>query len=239
MEKGNTDKAFEYYARKKKMSVELGEKSGIGLSVGNMGCIYMEKGEYEKALDCFNEKQKVCEELADRKGFSYALGFKGDLYRRIGKWDKAAECYENVIKICSELGFKMGVLSGIAGVGYILAEKKDYFKALEKFKEALELEKEIGTKIYPLYYYAGICFSELDSCGDLKNEIDSLTGLGLDPNAYFEYSLEHMKKDFDTVDYATVLSKYGTYLKSVGITEKGEDCKKRAEEIIYKLQKSA
>ncbi|MBN1620850.1 tetratricopeptide repeat protein [candidate division WOR-3 bacterium] len=235
-EKGETDKAFECFKTKEKMSIELGDKAGLGLALGNMGVIYTEKGQYEKAMDCFDQKEKICRELKDKKGMSYAYAFKGDLFRMLKDWEKALECYEKNLEICTEIGHKMGELSGLAGIAYVLKEKKETTLAAEKVKEALVLEKDMGIKDCNIYLIAGICLHRLREEDRLKKELADLTGMGEDPEAYFQFALKNLKKKFDTIEYAEALADYGGYLMSVSRTEEGEEFEKKAKDIKKRLQ---
>ena len=102
-DKGEWDKALEFYERSLKIDQELGDKQGISNSYNNLGILYKDKGEWDKALECYEKSLEMNEELGDEQGISSSYGNLGILYKDKGEWDKALECYEKSLEMFQKL----------------------------------------------------------------------------------------------------------------------------------------
>ncbi|AKB47707.1 hypothetical protein MSKOL_1930 [Methanosarcina sp. Kolksee] len=60
---GNYEEAVKKYNQSLKMKEELGNKSGIAITLGQMGRVLEEKGEYELALKDYYTALEIFEEL--------------------------------------------------------------------------------------------------------------------------------------------------------------------------------
>ena len=114
----NLNIALDYYARSLKISEELGDKAGIGISLDNIGIVHTDKGEYEKALDYYERSLAIKEEIGDKRGMGRSLLSIGHMHWNKGDYEKALEYLEKSLNIQKEIGL---------GEGSMMLENTTYF----------------------------------------------------------------------------------------------------------------
>jgi tetratricopeptide (TPR) repeat protein len=62
-DKGDLDKALEYYDRSLAIREELGDKYGMGYSLNNIGNVYYDKGDYKKAEEHLEKSLAMQKEI--------------------------------------------------------------------------------------------------------------------------------------------------------------------------------
>ncbi|MGC9366017.1 MAG: tetratricopeptide repeat protein [bacterium] len=216
VDRGDINRAFECFNIKKKISVDLGDRRGLSVAVGNLGTIYMEIGNYEFALECLNQKKQISQELSDQRSSVYAEMYIGDLHRRKEDYDLAIENYKKAFSIAENINLKIGLVEISAKMGLIYALNGEYLKSLQMTKNSLLMEKELKTKGYTYYYAIGICLANLNPDEKIIEKVTSITGMGGNPDIYFQHSLKEMKRETENIEYANFLIQYAKYLDSKG-----------------------
>ena len=69
-DKGEWDKALEFFEKSLELKEELGDMRGISSSYNNLGLLYKDKGEWDKALEFYEKSLEINQELGDRAGIS-------------------------------------------------------------------------------------------------------------------------------------------------------------------------
>jgi tetratricopeptide (TPR) repeat protein len=166
--KGNYDKAFEFYLKSLKIAKgflseakELSEKrdaqKSMVRSYNNIGNIHKDKGDFDKALEFQFKSLEIKEEIEDKKGMAASYNNIGIIYHFKGDYDKALEFQLKSLEIKEEIGDKNGMAYSYNNIGLIHWNKGDsqldkniqwaeYDKALEFHFKALETREEIGDK---------------------------------------------------------------------------------------------
>jgi hypothetical protein len=103
-------------------------------------------------------------------------------------------------------------------------------------RNAIYLGNELKTKGYTQYYVIGLCFAHLNPNEPIVEKITSLTGMGTDPDEYFQKSLRDMKRENDTVEYAVFLKHYSTYLKSMKKNSQAEKYLNQSQQVYKKIK---
>ena len=104
--KGDYEKALDYYGSSLVIQEELGDKAGMGINLENIGFLYVNKGDYDKALDCYGRSLAIQGELDDKQGIGRNLCNIGIMHADKGDYNKAAEYLEKSLAIQKEIGFK-------------------------------------------------------------------------------------------------------------------------------------
>jgi tetratricopeptide (TPR) repeat protein len=144
--KGDFDKALEFYFKSLKIFEELGHKSDIAASYNNIGVIHKKKGNYDKALEFYFKDLKITEELGDINSLAISYINIGNIYYFKSDYDKALEFYFNSLKIREELGDKKGMADSYNNIGVVCENKGEIDKALEFYFNSLKIREEIGDK---------------------------------------------------------------------------------------------
>jgi len=143
---GDFDKAMEIYTPALKQSEELGDKSGIGMSLNNIGIIYKVKGDLDKAMDYYERSLKILEELGDRHLMAATIHNIGEIYLTQGEYDTALDYNTHSLRITEELDYKIGMGINLQSIGTVYYNKSENEKAVEYLEKSLAIQKEIGFK---------------------------------------------------------------------------------------------
>jgi len=173
MDKGELEKAREYYEKALEIHRELGNKLGMANQLGNLGNVFMDKGELEKAREYHEKALEIHRELGNKLGMASALGNLGNVFRQLGELEKAREYHEKALEIHRELGNKLGMANQLGNLGNVFAQLGELEKAREYHEKALKLDEELGNKLGMAQDYGnlGNVFAQL---GELEKALQSL-----------------------------------------------------------------
>ena len=209
VEVGDYDKAMFIYEKALKKSEELGDKSGVGLSLNDIGNVYYNKGDYDKALDFYSRSFEIFEEIADKNGTGESLGSLGIVYSKKGDYDKALDYQTRSLEISEELDYKLGMGMSFYNLGSLYTNIGGYDKALDNCTRSHEIFEEISFKRgmgYSLnniginYFYKGDYDKALEhyTCSlEICEEISDKRGIG--ESLHNIGSIYHNKGDYDKV----------------------------------------
>jgi len=102
--KGDTEKALEYYNKSLEIQRNLGGDDialGSPFSTSNIGSVYVYKGEYDKALDYFQESIRKWTKEHGEDNIELAKGYDqiGDIYQKNGELEKAYEYFQKSLDL--------------------------------------------------------------------------------------------------------------------------------------------
>lgn len=200
--KGNYDKALEFYERSLKIRQEIGDNSGIASSNNNIGLIFFYKGHIIKALDYFGSAVRAQEVLGDKAGVATSLFNIGFVYNRYGDILKSIEFYTKSLKIREEIGDNSGIAASLNALGLLYVEQREYQKSIECYSKSLKIREEIGDKsaIANSLLNFGHVYSKL---GEDKKALD-----------YFQRSLKMNEEIGDKDGIAAVSINLGGYYQT-------------------------
>jgi tetratricopeptide (TPR) repeat protein len=170
-DKGEYDKALEYYDKSLKIEEELGDKRGMGDTLNNIGIVHLNKGEYDTALEYYDKSLKIQEERGDKDGMGYSLNNIGLVHSEKGDYDKALDYYNRSLAIAEEIGDKNGMGYSLNIIGLVHYYRADYNKAAEYLEKSLNIQKKIGLKGLELLTttYLYLCYTHLGKDYDEKD----------------------------------------------------------------------
>ena len=130
-QQGRYDDAVKSYQESMNIFEELGNKSGIAITLHQLGMIHQHQGRYDDAVKSYKESMKISEKLGDKSGISNSLGQMGRIYYVQKNYKKALRSYLFAFIIFNELN----------------STYKDIVN-----KWILELKDDLGDELFNKYY---------------------------------------------------------------------------------------
>jgi tetratricopeptide (TPR) repeat protein len=87
-----------------KISEEVGDRQGEGVTLNNIAGVYYAWHKYDQAIKYYMKSLKIFEDVDDRKHEGGTLNNIGMVYKAWGKYDQAIEYYKKSLKILEEIG---------------------------------------------------------------------------------------------------------------------------------------
>jgi non-specific serine/threonine protein kinase len=125
---------------------ELGDRSGMAGSLGNLGNVALEQGDYRAARALQEQSLAIKRELGDRTGMSISLSDLGEVALYQGDYPAARALYEESLPIARELGHRYGIAVSLGNLGYVALNQGDYPAARAMLEESLAIWRELGDK---------------------------------------------------------------------------------------------
>ncbi len=141
---GRYGDALEKYEESLQIKKRIGDVSGEGKSLHQIGNINYYTGSYDQALEKYKEALEISKRIGDVSGEAASLHQIGMIYQENGLYDDPLEKYEEALEIAKRIGDVSGEAASLHQIGMIYEEKGLYDDALEKYEKALEIVKRIG-----------------------------------------------------------------------------------------------
>ena len=142
--KGEWNKAIEYYEKSLRTKEKLGDVHGIAQTYNNLGLVYANKGEWNKAIEYYEKSLETFEKLGDKQGMSITLNNLGEVSLKNGNWEKANDYLKRSIAFAEELA-PISTVEILANFGVLLELEDQYSDAIKKFKRALDITINVGA----------------------------------------------------------------------------------------------
>ena len=214
--KGDNDKALNYYSRSLKIREEIGDKKGIAATLNNFGIIYQDQGDYVKAIDYYTRSLKTNEEIGDKNGEANTLSNIGRIYTEQGDTSKAIEYLTRSLKIKEAIDDKRGMATAYNNLGSIYFGHSNIVKAMEYFSRYLTMSEEIGD-------INNIALALANIGSVYKNSEDNSKALD-----YYTRSLKIFEEIGNKKWMAALLTNIGEIYKKNGEIEKEVEFYKKA-----------
>ena len=146
-DKGEWDKAIEYYQRSLAIKEKVGDEHGMSTTFNNLGEVYRVKGEWDKAIEYFERDLAICEKVGDEHGMASTFNNLGLVYQDKGEWDKAIEYFERDLAICEKVGDEHGMAPAFNNLGLVYDAKGEWDKAIEYYQRSLEIKEKVGDEV--------------------------------------------------------------------------------------------
>ncbi len=119
--RGQWDKAEDWYQQSLTINEELGDRPGMATTYHQLGRIAQDRGQWDKTEDWYQQSLTINEELGNRPGMATTYHQLGRIAQDRGQWDKAEDWYQQSLTINEELGNRPGMASSYGQLG-LLAE---------------------------------------------------------------------------------------------------------------------
>jgi serine phosphatase RsbU (regulator of sigma subunit) len=144
--RGEIEKALEYYHKSLKIKEKIGDKKGIAVGLNNIAIILENQGDIEKALGYYRTCLKLQKEIKDDKGVARSYSNIGLAYFNQKNIIKAIEYCRKSTVLQEKIGDKKGLATSLNNLAAIYSEQGNLARSLEYHKKSLALEIEIGNK---------------------------------------------------------------------------------------------
>jgi len=246
--KSRFDTAMAHYQKAHELYIEIKDRKGEAIALGNMGNLYFLKGELDKALEYQSQALEIDRRIGDVQGEANDLGNMGLVYQDKGKLDKALEYQSQALEIDRRIGYVQGEANDLGNMGLVYQDKGELDKALEYQSQALDIYRRIGYvlgeandlvnmgNLYSLkgeldkaleYYsqaldiYRGIGYvrGEASALGNMGN-LYSLTGELDKALEYYSQALDIHRRIGDVLGEAHALVNMGAVYRQKGELDK-------------------
>jgi len=214
--KGDYDKAINYYSRSLKIREEIHDKKGLAATLNNLGVVNQDQGDYAKAIEYYTLSLIKNEEIGDKNGEANTLSNIGRIYREQGDNTKAINFQTRSLKIKEAIGDKRGMAIAYSNIGAIYSDQDNNVKAMEYFTLYLKVSEEIGDK-------NNIALALADIGEVLKKQEDNSKSL-----EYLNGSLKIFEELGDKKWEASLMNVIGDIYKKKGEIEKASEFYKKA-----------
>ena len=99
MHLGKQEEALKYYEQALAIRREVGNRSGEGTTLNNLGVVYDALGKKEEALKYYEQALASSREVGNRSGEGTTLNNLGKVYDDLGKKEEALKYYEQALAI--------------------------------------------------------------------------------------------------------------------------------------------
>ena len=123
---------------------ECGDRQDLGLSLNELGMVYLDQGLFEKAQPYFEEWLILARELHFTHGISIALLNLGMVMHHQGQFTQAATHYQESLNLSRQLGLQTNVAMVLSSFSILRLEQNQLGEAREMLLESLALNLELG-----------------------------------------------------------------------------------------------
>jgi tetratricopeptide (TPR) repeat protein len=141
---GQIEKAIDYLEQALKVDIEIGDRKGKAIDLGNLGQCYSKLGKIEETVKYYERALKINREIAYRHGEAMHLGALGVCYSRLGQIEKSIDYLEQSLKIDKEIGDKTGEGIKLNSLGDCYSDCNQTEKAVEFHNQSIQVADEIG-----------------------------------------------------------------------------------------------
>ena len=138
---------------------EIGDRSGEGTGLGNLGSAYSSLGDVRRAIEHYEQALVISREIGDRRGEGAGWATWAWRMRTLGEVGRAIEQYEQALAIDREIGDRRGEGAHLGNLGVAYAALGSVRRAIEHYEQALVISREIGDRYNELLTitYGGVC----------------------------------------------------------------------------------
>ncbi|MDI9562412.1 MAG: tetratricopeptide repeat protein [Pseudomonadota bacterium] len=142
-EKGDLDKALEYYEEALRLKTDEVDKAP---TYDNIAAIYAKKGDYQRAVKYLEKSIEIKKKYGDYHGLACSLLNFGDTYRQMKDFDKGLAKLLEGLAMIKKAGDKFWEACAYRYIGWLYMDKGDKTSAKTNLFEAYNLYKSIGAK---------------------------------------------------------------------------------------------
>jgi len=143
---GDYPAAGAFYEESLAIRRELGDRSGIAGSLGNLGNVAVNQGDHPAARALQEQSLAIYRELGDRFGTANTLNNLGVVALNQGDYAAARALHEESLAISRELGNPHSIALSLSNVGHVALDQGDYPAAMALLEESLAIRREVGDR---------------------------------------------------------------------------------------------
>ena len=141
---GQTKEALSSYKEAEQLRREIGDRSGLGNTLLDLGTFYREQARYDDALSAFKESLQIQRELRNEVAAARALNNIGNAYFDKGQYEDALTYFERALGIREKSANQSELSQTLHNIGETHLRTGQFDRALEQYLRALELSRKAG-----------------------------------------------------------------------------------------------
>jgi len=143
----NPDTSVTIGSEARDLAEKIDFKTGLALSLKNMGIGYYLQGKYVEAIKTWQQAITVYDTINDKIGVANMLSNMGAVYFNQGDDAKSLELHLQSLKIAEEKNDSLRILTSLTNIGALYLNKEaTYKKALEYFLRSYDLAKAVNDQ---------------------------------------------------------------------------------------------
>jgi tetratricopeptide (TPR) repeat protein len=136
-------------------AVEIDDRRGISITVGQMGTVYWRQGNYAQALACFARQLTIATEMGERRSISEALGNMGIVYGEYGDYRRSLACLQQQLAMAGKTGDRKYMSIAVANMARAYTAQGRYAEADRLYGQAVELADLLNNPYLRCEYMHG------------------------------------------------------------------------------------
>ncbi|BAY99870.1 TPR repeat-containing protein [Tolypothrix tenuis PCC 7101] len=144
--RGQFQEALATFQQALDIQKQIGDRSGVGATLNNIGLVYSRLGQYSKALEHYQQALAISQQINDQTGEGITFNNIGDIYSSQGKYPKALEYFQKALDIQQQTNDRYGIGATLNNIGLIYSRLGQYPKALDYYQQALAIRQQIGDR---------------------------------------------------------------------------------------------
>lgn len=131
------------------LSLEISNRRGEAISLGNLGNAYHSLGQYQCAIKLYQQSLDIACAISDRGGEANSLGNLGGAYDSLGQYQRALNFHQQSLNIARAISDRGGEAISLFNLGNTLAklnrslEARQHLEQAKQIFKALELDFEV------------------------------------------------------------------------------------------------
>ncbi|MCG8364549.1 MAG: tetratricopeptide repeat protein, partial [Pseudanabaenales cyanobacterium] len=105
---------------------ELGDRAGEGMTLKNIGNVYVNLGDYPQVLEYYQQSLAITRDIGDRATEGKILNNIGIVYKNLGDYPQALEYYQQSLAITRDIGDRAGESKTLNNIGLVYDNLGNY-----------------------------------------------------------------------------------------------------------------
>lgn len=142
-----TAKAMECYRSAEVIFKDIGDRVGLGRTLGNIGYLYFYNEKYGRAIETLLQSRAKLRQANDSVGLSYTLYWMGNAYSMQQDFTNALKYYLEAEMICEKSKNKKGLALICLQTAMVYSQQKKYNETTSYANAALSAAKETEDSV--------------------------------------------------------------------------------------------
>ena len=142
---GQIEAAIDHYNQDLAICREIGDSTGEGSVLGNLGTVYLTLCDYQKAIELFTESVAIAKQFGNIRSAGIFLGNLGNAHQLLEEYELAIDYYTEAIAYSRTIGNRNS-MGNLGNLGELFSKLEMWDNAEQHLVEGIELCKTT----YPL-----------------------------------------------------------------------------------------
>ena len=141
---GQYDTALDLLQQSLAITQQIGDKSGEGSTLNNMGEISRMRGDYDNALDFLKQSLAITQQIGDKSGEGRTLNNLSQIYSARGDYDTALDFLKQSLAIQQQIGDVAGLCATLFNIGHIHLQNEEVAEAIQTWITVYGIAQKIN-----------------------------------------------------------------------------------------------